>query len=644
MGNVQIRWPDGATASFPSGTEVVAAARAWNAADADRAVAAKIDGQSVDLHTSLQQDCSLELLLPGNPDALEVYRHTTAHILAHAVKELFPDVKIGVGPVTEDGFYYDFEKKEPFTPEDLQRIESRMRKIIKRNFPLRRLEQKKEEARDYFQSIGEDLKVYLIETKGGPVVSTYQQDGFIDFCRGPHLPSTGHVKAFKLLSIAGAYWLGTEKNQMLQRIYGTSFFDSKQLEEFLQRQEEARKRDHRKLGPALDLFSVREEAGAGLIFWHPAGARLRAQIEEFWKSEHIKRGYEFVYTPHIARDELWRRSGHLDFYREHLYTFKIDQENYVIKPMNCPGHILIYQSTRRSYRELPIRMAELGTVYRYERSGVLHGTMRVRGFTQDDAHIFCTKEQILDELIGVIDMSKAMLDVFGYRDYQVELSVWDPEHPKKYAGKAEDWDLAEKCLVEALERSDLPYQRMPGEAAFYGPKIDIRMRDALGRSWQCPTIQFDFNLPERLGVTYIAADGRERPVVMIHRAILGSLERFIGGLVEHYGGAFPMWMAPVQAIILPITDRTMDYARQVTSQLRSEGLRVELDSRNEKIGQKIRKAQLRKIPFMLITGDREEKENTVSVRNRFEGDMGGFTLVDFLSYARELVDAKALKP
>ncbi len=622
METVKVVMPDGAVRAFPRGTPLAAIAEAADPALARRAIAALLDGVEKDLDCPLDRDARVEFITPESPRALEIYRHTTSHLLANAVKDLFPEVKIGIGPATEEGFFYDFERREPFTPEDLERIETRMREIKGKDFPIRRIEQPKEEALAYFRRLGDNLKVELISEKGGPVVSCYRQNDFMDFCTGPHLPSTGRIGAFKLLSVAGAYWKGSEANQQLQRIYGTAFPTDAQLAEHLRLLEEAKKRDHRKLGPALDLFSVEETAGPGLIFWHPNGTIVRQVMEDFWKEEHRRRGYQLVITPHIARDELWRLSGHLEFYRENMYTFEIEESGYVIKPMNCPGHSLIYKSRLRSYRELPIRYAELGTVYRYERSGVLHGMMRVRGFTQDDAHIYCTRDQVLDEIKGVLDLVITFLKTFGYDRYEVDLSVRDQAHPEKYAGDEGGWKMAEDALVQALESRGLSYTRREGEAVFYGPKIDVRMFDAIGRPWQGPTVQFDFNLPQRLGIQYIAPDGSQTPVVMVHRAIYGSLERFVGGLVEHYAGAFPVWLAPVQAVVMPITDRTRDYAREAQAMFRQAGLRCDLDERNEKIGAKIRDAQLKKIPFMLIAGDREAQARTVSVRTRREGDLG----------------------
>jgi threonyl-tRNA synthetase len=619
---VEVTFPDGSVRTFPRGTSFVDLARAWNPAVAETAIAAVEDGRQRDIYLPLERSAAVSFITPESKEATEVYRHTTSHLLAHAVKELFPEVKIGIGPATDEGFFYDFERPTPFTPEDLDRIETRMREIKARNLPIRRVEMPKREALEYFRGLGDNLKVELVDEKGGEVVSCYRQDVFMDFCTGPHVPSTGKLGAFKLLSLAGAYWKGSERNQQLQRIYGTAFPTDEQLQAHLHMLEEAKKRDHRKLGPALDLFSIEEHAGPGLIFWHPQGAIVRQVLEDFWKERHRRGGYQLVATPHIARDDLWRRSGHLEYYKENMYTFEIEEAGYVIKPMNCPGHSLIFKSRRRSYRDLPIRYAELGTVYRYERSGVLHGMMRVRGFTQDDAHIYCTRDQIEGEILGVVDLCLEFLKTFGYEKYEVDLSVWDPSQPQQYAGDAEGWRLGEEALAKALRARSLPYTRRVGEGAFYGPKIDIKMFDAIGRAWQGPTVQFDFNLPRRLDITYIGADSAPTPVIMVHRAIYGSMERFMGGLVEHYAGAFPLWLAPVQAVVLPIADRHADYAGRVRSALVESGLRVELDDRNEKIGAKIRDAQLRKIPYMLVAGDREARDGTVAVRSRREGDQG----------------------
>ncbi|HET8945439.1 MAG TPA: threonine--tRNA ligase [Candidatus Polarisedimenticolia bacterium] len=644
MDSIQVTFPDGSVRAFPRGTTFEDLARAFDPKVAKKMIAATEDGTERDVYLPLQRDAKVEFITPDSPAALEIYRHTTSHLLAHAVKELFPEVKIGIGPATEEGFFYDFERPEPFTPEDLERIEARMRQIKASNFPIRRLEQPKAEALSYFEGLGDNLKVELVREKGGDVVSCYRQDSFMDFCTGPHVPSTGRLGAFKLLSIAGAYWKGSEENQQLQRIYGTAFATEDQLKAHLAMLEEAKKRDHRRLGPALDLFSIEETAGPGLIFWHAAGTVLRQVLEDYWKEQHRRRGYQLVTTPHIAKDELWRRSGHLDYYKDNMYTFPIDEMGYVLKPMNCPGHSLIYKSRLRSYRELPMRLGELGTVYRYERSGVLHGMMRVRGFTQDDAHIYCTPDQVEGEILGVLDLCLEFLKAFGYERFDVDLSVWDPAKPQNYAGDAAGWEMGERALRKALEARSLDFTRREGEAAFYGPKIDIKMYDAIGRAWQGPTIQFDFNLPKRLDITYVGKDSAPAPVIMVHRAIYGSLERFVGGLVEHYAGAFPLWLAPVQATVLPIADRHREYAARVQETLAAAGLRVEKDERDERINAKIRDAQLRKIPYMLIAGDREAQAGTVAVRSRKEGEVGAKSIDEVRDLMTRMQSERVLGP
>lgn len=624
---VQVTLPDGSIQSITSGITAAEFASQISGRLGKQAVAAKIDGTLRDLSTVLEADCSLEILTFDSEEGQSIYHHSSAHLMAQAVQELFPDAKIAIGPAVEGGFYYDFDIETPFTPEDLERIEARMKALVDANLPYTRKELSREEAIALFRRKQEDYKTQILEEiPDGESVSTYQQGDFIDLCRGPHIPSTGKIKAFKLLTIAGAYWKGDEKNKMLQRIYGTSFPSKKQLKEHLERIEEAKRRDHRKLGKELDLFGIYQEAGPGLVYWHPKGTALRRVIEDFWKDTHVDWGYELITIPHIAHSDLWRTSGHYDFYRENMYTLGIDEDEYVLKPMNCPGHILIYKNKVHSYRDLPVRYAELGTVYRYERSGTLHGMLRVRGFTQDDAHIFCTPDQILDEVIGVLDLTEFMLKTFGFKEYKVELSVRDPEHPEKYAGSDENWELAEKALVEALNRKGLPYKRMEGEAVFYGPKIDTKLIDALGRGWQGPTTQFDFNLPSRFDVNYVGEDGKRHYVYMVHRTVLGSMERFVGALIEHYAGAFPFWMSPVQVKVLPLSDRHVTYVKQVMATLRKERLRVEADTRDEKIGQKIRVAQLEQVPYMLIIGDREVETGTVSLRHRRQGDMGSLTI------------------
>ncbi|BCW97230.1 MAG: threonine--tRNA ligase [Armatimonadota bacterium] len=561
-------------------------------------------------------------------------RHSAAHVMAHAVKDLWPEVKIAIGPAIEDGFYYDFDKPEPFTPEDLEKIEARMREIIREARPFEYEEISRDKARELFAD--QPYKLEILEgISDGEKVTTYREGDFVDLCRGPHVEHAGQVKAFKLLSIAGAYWKGDSRNPMLQRIYGTAFHSEEELEEHLRRLEEARKRDHRKLGRELDLFSIQEDAGPGLVFWHPKGALVRKIIEDYWRDAHLAGGYDLVYTPHIARQDLWRTSGHLDFFSENMYQpMEVEGSPYLIKPMNCPFHLLIYKSRLRSYREMPIRWAELGTVYRYEPSGVLHGLMRVRGFTQDDAHILCRPDQLEEETVRVLDFVVSMLTRFGFTDYEVYLST----RPEKFVGTDEGWEKATEALRKALEARALQYEVDEGGGAFYGPKIDIKIRDAIGRVWQCSTIQVDFNEPERFDISYMDQENQAVRPIMIHRALLGSLERFMGVLIEHYAGAFPLWLAPVQAIVLPIADRHAPYAEQVREELEKAGFRVKVDMRNEKTGYKIREAQLQKIPYMLIVGDREVESGCVSVRSRDEGDLGSRPLAEFVGMAREALN------
>jgi threonyl-tRNA synthetase len=570
---------------------------------------------------------------------LEAMRHSAAHIMAEAVQALFPDAKFGIGPATENGFYYDFELPRPLTPDDLSTIEEKMRGAIADDVPFAREEVTKSEARSIFHS--QPYKLELIDDLDDHTVTIYRHGGFTDLCRGPHLASTGNLRSFKLLSIAGAYWRGDERRSMLQRIYGTAFETETELREYLNRLEEAARRDHRKLGRELDLFSMHEGVGVGLVLWHPGGGRLRVLIEDYWRKLHYEGGYEIIFTPHIGHAQLWERSGHLDFYRDGMYSpMDIEGEDYYVKPMNCPFHIMIYKSETRSYRDLPLRWAELGTVYRYERSGTLRGLMRVRGFTQDDAHIFCAPEQVEDEILRVLDFSLNLLRGFGFEEFKFELSVRDPAAPEKYTGDDVMWEQAEASLVAALEARNLLYERIEGEAVFYGPKIDIKIKDALERLWQCTTIQFDFNLPERFDVVYIGEDGKGHCPYMIHRALLGSMERFLGILVEHYGGAFPVWLAPVQVKVIPIADRHLDYAREVAGELQGEGLRVEVDDRQERMNLKIREAQLAKVPYMLIVGDSEVRHSTVSVRLRSGENLKGESLVVFKERVRNAIISK----
>ncbi len=542
---------------------------------------------------------------------METMRHSAAHVMAEAVQSIFPDVRFGIGPAIEDGFYYDFDLPRSLTPDDLPVIEKKMSEIIAADSPFIQKEVTREEAKRLFAS--QPYKLELIGEIPDEKVSTYQQGDFVDLCRGPHVNSTGVIKAFKLVSIAGAYWRGDEHYPMLQRIYGVAFDTKEALDEHLKRLDEAARRDHRKLGKELDLFSIHEEAGPGLVHWHPKGAVIRRVIEDFWKDEHVRHGYDIVYTPHIAKVGLWQTSGHWDFYHDYLYSpMDVEGQQYIVKPMNCLGHILMYKTKLRSYRELPLRYAELGTVYRYERSGVLHGLARVRGFTQDDAHIFCRFDQLEEEVIRVLELTRFMIDTFGFTNYKVLLST----RPEKYAGALEVWEEATETLHKALARSGITYEIDPGEGVFYGPKIDTKIEDALGRAWQGPTVQVDFNLPQRFNVTYIGEDGQEHVVAMVHRTVLGSMERFLALLIEHYGGAFPVWLAPVQVKVIPVADRHLDYARKLEAELKSGRVRVEVDDRSERMNLKIRQAQLDKIPYMLVVGDKEVADNSVSIRRR----------------------------
>ena len=569
---------------------------------------------------------------------LDTLRHSCSHVMAEAVKELYPEVRLGIGPAIEDGFYYDFDKNGPFTDEDLARIEEKMRQIIQKNEPFIREELPKKEALELFKKLKEDYKVELIENLADGSISIYKTGtDFLDLCRGPHVERTGQIKAFKLLSIAGAYWHGIETNPMLQRIYGTCFEKKEELEAYLKNLEEAKTRDHRKLGPGLEFFDIyHEEAGAGLVFYHPKGALLRKIIEDYEKEDHLKRGYQMVITPHIMQAELWKTSGHWDYYKENMYTFKIEEREFVLKPMNCPGHILIYKSKTRSYKDLPLRLFELGTVYRHEKAGVLHGLLRVRGFTQDDAHIFCLPEQLRAEIKGVIDFVFDTMKTFGFDDVGIELST----RPQKYIGSNEDWQLSTDALKGALEEKGLAFEVNEGEGAFYGPKIDIKLKDALKRSWQCATIQCDFALPKRFGLSYVDADGKEKQPIMLHRVLLGSVERFIGALLEHYKGDLPLWLAPIQVEVIPIKDPLRDYAVKAQYALQESGIRAEIDSRNETLDKKIRNAELNKIPYCLIVGQREAQNNTVSVRKRAEGDKGVMGLEDFIKKAKEEINKK----
>jgi len=611
---------------------------------ARKPVLAKVDGEVVRLDFPLEREAQVYPIYDDSEEGLEILSHSASHLMAHAVLELFPGTKTGIGPAVENGFYYDFLRETPFSVQDLEAIESKMRELARQDIPIQKVTYSKDEALHIFQDLGQELKVELIREKGGDRVTCYRQGNFIDFCLGPHVPSTGYIKNFKLLSVSGAYWKGDERGKQLQRIYGTAFFKKQQLDNYLVILEEAGQRDHRKLGIELDLYSVNELLGGGLILWHPKGAQIRAVIEDYWRQRHAEGGYEILYTPHIGREWLWQTSGHLDFYKDSMYSpMDIEGQNYYLKPMNCPFHILIYKARLRSYRDLPLRWAELGTVYRYERSGVLHGLLRVRGFTQDDAHIICTPDQIEDEILRVLDFSIDILAAFGFVDNRIELSVRDPENTAKYCGADDMWCRGEASLVKALESRGLSYRRIEGEAVFYGPKIDIKVKDALNRLWQCTTIQFDFNTPERFDMTFVAEDGREHRPYMIHRALLGSLERFLGILIEHYKGNFPVWLAPIQVGILPIAERHHDYAVSLDRKFKQKGLRSRLDIRREKIGYKIRDAENQKIPLILVVGDKETANGTVSLRVHTQGDRGQVEVDALLEKIIDLNKNRSLK-
>ncbi len=640
MNNFQVTLPDGSVQSVAEGTRPIDVAAKISQRLADDAIVARVNGGLWDLTRPLESDAKLEILTTKSAEALQVYRHSTAHLLAAAVLELFPETKLGIGPPIENGFYYDFQRDAAFTPEDLEKLEKRMWEIQARDLPYERKYTKKEDGLKLYAD--QPMKVQLIEERAAEVFSEYTLGPhFIDFCLGPHVPTTKKLKAFKLLSIAGAYWKGDEKNAQLQRIYGTAFFSKKDLDEHIAKLEEAKKRDHRKLGQELDLFSIQELAGPGLIFFHPKGGRVRVLIENWMREQYLKRGYSLVYTPHVMRADLWKTSGHLENYGENMFAgMELDDAEYRLKPMNCPGHILIYADKMRSYRELPVRLGELGTVYRYERSGVMHGLMRVRGFTQDDAHIFCTPEQVEGEVVSCLEFAIDTLKAFGFDKLEAELSTWDGGASGKYLGSAEQWAHAEGALKRATERVGIVAPVIPDEAAFYGPKIDVKLLDALGRKWQLSTVQFDWNLPVRFGLEYVAEDGKRHQPTMVHRALYGSVERFFGILIEHYAGAFPVWLAPVQAVVMPITDRQQDYARTVFERLEAEGFRVQLDDRKEKVNLKIRDAQMQKVPYMLVVGDREAEAGSVSVRHRKHADMGAKPLEEFIADLRGVVDLK----
>ena len=611
MATIAITLPDNSSRELHEAATVYDLAASIGAGLAKAALAGKINGQLVDLSSRLTDGDCVEIVTEKSPEALEIIRHSASHLMAQAVKEIFPQAKVTIGPAIETGFYYDFDVDKPFTPEDLERIEAKMLLLAAADQKIERHEYSSADAISMFEAMGEPYKAELINDLGVERVSVYSQGTFADLCRGPHLPSTAKIKAFKLLSIAGAYWRGDEKNRMLQRIYGTAFVDKKELDAYLHRLEEAKRRDHRKIGRELDLFSFSDEVGAGFPIWHPKGAMLRTVLEDFERREHLKRDYDIVVGPQILKSELWQRSGHYENYRENMYFTEVDEQSYGIKPMNCLSHMMIYKSQLRSYRDLPLRFFELGTVHRHERAGVLHGLMRVRCFTQDDAHILCTPEQLDAEIKGVIAFVNDVMTIFGF-EYEMELST----RPEKSIGSDSDWEQATEALLSALKDSGRPYEINEGDGAFYGPKIDIKLRDCLDRRWQCATIQCDFTLPERFDLTYVASDGERKRPIMVHRVILGSIERFIGVLIEHFAGSFPLWISPVQAIVVTVTDSQIPYAQDVYRQLRNAGIRVERDVRNEKLSFKIREAQLQKIPYMLVIGDKEVEQGTVTPRYR----------------------------
>ncbi len=679
---IHVKLPDGSVKDVPRGTSALDIAKSISPRLADAALAAQIkplssngsggnghhpasaekeagaaaapasahapstDGpRLIDLARPLEDDTELRILTDRDPEALEVYRHSSAHLMAAAVLELFPETKLGHGPATEAGFFYDFYREKPFTPEDLEAIEKKMQELVKQDLPYAREFLPRTEGLERFKSEGDFMKCHFIEqfTQPDEKISIYKTGKFTDFCRGPHIPSTGRIKAFKVLSIAGAYWLGDEKNPQLQRIYGTSFFSKKDLDDYLHKLEEAKKRDHRVLGKQLDLFSIQELAGPGLIFWHPKGGLIRKEMEDLMRSEYLKRGYSLVNTPHVARTDLWKISGHEGYYADNMFTpMELDDANYRMKPMNCPFHVLIYKDSLKSYRDLPVRLGEMGTVYRYERSGVMHGLLRVRGFTQDDAHIFCTPEQIEDEISGCMDFALSILHTYGFDQFQVELSTWDPNDRKNFIGSEEQWLLAENSLKNVLERRGIPYKLIPGEAAFYGPKIDVKLVDAIGRLWQLSTVQFDFNLPARFELEYVGEDGKRHQPLMVHRALYGSIERFFGVLIEHYAGAFPVWLSPTQVVIIPIGEKHHEYANQVGDQLKAAGVRVHVDLRNEKMNAKIREHAMQKVPFQLVVGDKEAEAGEVNVRVRGQEKAEGSVKAEaFVERVKGLIESKA---
>ncbi|MDF1611515.1 threonine--tRNA ligase [Stygiobacter electus] len=639
MEKIKIKFPDGSVKEFDKGVTPLEIAKSISNRLADEALVAKINGKLKDLNSPINEDAELQIFTFDSPEGRETYWHSSSHLMAHAIQSIFPEAKFGVGPAIDSGFYYDIDINKNLTEEDLLTIENKMLEIASQKNPFLRKELSKAEAMKFFTEKGDEYKQEIISEldENSEVISIYNEGDFTDLCTGPHIPDTGKIKFVKLLSASGSYWRGDEKNKRMQRIYGITFPKKKMLEDHLAFLEEAKKRDHRKLGKQLDLFSIHEEAGAGLIYWHPKGARIRNTIETFWRAAHLKNGYDILYSPHMGKSWLWETSGHLSNYKDNMYSpMTIDEQEYFIKPMNCPFHILIYKSQLRSYRDLPLRWAELGTVYRYEKSGVLHGLLRVRGFTQDDAHIFCTQEQIEDEIIEVIRFSNYMWKSFGFE----QLKYYIATKPEKAVGDDALWEKATESLKKACDREGIKYEIDEGGGAFYGPKIDIKIKDALNREWQMSTIQFDFNLPERFDMYYIGEDGKEHRPFMVHRALLGSLERFFGVLIEHYGGAFPTWLAPVQVAVVPVSQVFLDYAKQVADKLKENDIIVELDERNEKIGYKIRDWETKKVPYMLIVGEKEKESNSVSVRRHKAGDQGSINLQDFIIKIKDEINNK----
>jgi len=641
--NIHIKLPDGSMKEFPVGTTPLQIAKGISPRLAEAALVAKTNGDLIDLTKPLEKDSELRILTEKDPESLMVYRHSSAHLLAAAVLELFPETKLGHGPPTDTGFFYDFYRPTPFTNEDLEKLEKKMQELAQQDIPYAREFYPRMEGLEKFKAEGDFMKCHFIEqfTKPDEKISIYKTGKFLDFCRGPHIPSTGRIKAFKLLSVAGAYWLGDENNQQLQRIYGTAFYSKKDLDAYLHQIEETKKRDHRVIGQQLELFSIQELAGPGLIFWHPKGGIIRKEMEDWMRDQYVKRGYSLVYTPHVVRRQLFHTSGHEGYYSQNMFDFmELDDAEYRLKPMNCPGHILIYRDSLKSYRDLPVRLGELGTVYRYERSGVMHGLLRVRGFTQDDAHIFCTPEQIESEIASCVEFAADVLKDFGFDKFQTELSTWNPSDRASFVGSEDQWQFATDSLEKVLKQLNIEYKIIAGEAAFYGPKIDIKLVDAIGRLWQLSTVQFDFNLPQRFGLEYVAEDGTRKQPVMVHRALYGSVERFFGVLIEHYAGAFPVWLSPVQTVMVPIAERHIDYANKVAAQLKQIGVRVEVDGRNEKMNAKIREHALQKVPFLLVVGDKEAEAGRVNVRTRGKEKTEDMQAGDFVSKIKKLIDDK----